>query len=75
RNSILDILVIFKPIAAVGGIWLYGYVSWIICWVVLYKTIGKKKIENVKIWVIVFFSSLAVATILIESSLKWLPLA
>ena len=76
RNSILDILVIFKPVAALGGIWLYSYISWIICWIVLYKTIGKKqKIGNIKIWVIVFFGSLGVATILIESSLKWPPLA
>lgn len=72
RKSITDTLAIWEPIAAVGGIWLYGYLVWIASWGILYKVLGKRqKIGNMKIWLAVFFVSLAISTILMEASLKW----
>ncbi len=72
RDSLTDTLEIWTPIAAVGGIWLYGYLAWIISWGILYKGLGKRqKVGNMKIWLAVFFVSLAISTILMEASLKW----
>lgn len=72
RKSLIDTLEIWEPIAAVGGIWLYGYLVWIASWGILYKVLGKRqKIGNMKIWLAVFFVSLAISTILMEAILKW----
>ena len=72
RSSLTDTLAIWKPIAAVGGIWLYGYLVWIVSWGILYKVLGKRqKVGNMKIWLAVFFVSLAISTILMEASLEW----
>jgi hypothetical protein len=72
RKSITDTLVIWQPIAVVGGIWLYGYLAWIASWGILHKVLGRRqKMGNMKIWVAVFFVSLAISTILMEASLKW----
>jgi hypothetical protein len=76
RESLQAQLVIWKPIASVGGIWLYGYLAWIISWMILYKALGKKqKIGNMKVWIVVFFVSLGVTTVLMEASLEWPPLS
>jgi hypothetical protein len=76
RGPLLGFLQIWKPIAAVGGIWLYGYLAWIISWMILYKALGKKeKIANMKVWLVVFFASLAVSTVLMLASLDWPPLS
>jgi hypothetical protein len=89
RDSILWFVVIWKPTAALGGVMLYGYLIWVISWIILYFSLrnvrikksndnnncGRTKIKrDLKVCLIVFFLSLTITTILIEISLKWLPL-
>ncbi len=87
RDNILWLVVIWQPTAALGGVMLYGYLIWVISWIVLYFTLRNVRIKksnndsgrttikkDLKVWLIVFFVSLSITTILIEISLKWLPL-
>lgn len=54
------------------GVTLYGYAAWAILWVVLYlKLRHKEKAGSIKVWLIFFLISLAIATILIAATLKW----
>jgi hypothetical protein len=87
RESIQWLVEIWKPTASLGGVMLYGYLIWVISWIVLYFTLrnaGIKKSNNIRnrttikkdlrVWLIVFFISLSITTVLIELSLKWQPI-
>lgn len=65
-------LEIYSPAGTFSGIWFYSYVIWAILWVALFLILRRKEsVANIKIWLILFLTSLAVSTILIEASLKW----
>ena len=88
RDSIQWLVVIWKPTASLGGVMLYGYLIWVFSWIILYFTLRNINIQKsndnnngrttikkgLKVYLIVFFVSLSITTILIEISLKWLPL-
>jgi hypothetical protein len=88
RDSIQWLVVIWKPTASLGGVILYGCLIWVVSWIILYFSLRNVRIKksndnnsggfkikkDLKVCLIVFFLSLTITTILIEISLKWLPL-
>ncbi|MFQ5970244.1 MAG: hypothetical protein ACE5J2_07120 [Nitrososphaerales archaeon] len=65
-------LELYSPAGTFSGIWFYSYVLWGILWLGLFLLLRRRESAgSIKTWLILFFASLAVATVLIEMSLKW----
>jgi hypothetical protein len=67
-------LVPYGPAAQYGGIFMYSEITWAVLWMGLYIAMrNKERVGTIKFWLVFFLMSLAVATGLAESSLKWFP--
>lgn len=62
----------YSPAGTFSGIWFFSYALWGILWLGLFLLLRRReRVGSIKTWLILFFGSLAVTTILVEASLKW----
>lgn len=65
-------LEVYAPAGTFSGIWFYSYIVWALVWVIAYFVLrDKERVGSLKQWLVIFLSSVAIATVLIEISLKW----
>lgn len=67
-------LEVYKPAAGYSGVYFFSHLVWAVLWAGLYFGLRHKEhVGTVKLWLLVFVMSLAIATGLITGSLPWLP--
>jgi hypothetical protein len=73
REEVLNsILGIYPALGTFGGIWLYGYLIWLVLWIVLYFALrGRASMGSLSTWINFFVVATLLGILITLASLEW----
>jgi hypothetical protein len=73
RDGVLkDMLTVYTPAAAFGGVWLYSYLIWIVLWTASHLALRRREsLGTLPAWTVIFVASVLTEILLGQITVEW----
>ncbi len=72
RSRLITLLELSTGTGPILGLWLYGYLFWLLLWAGLYISLRRRaELGSLTSWLVVLLMAVAVSAVLMLSSLGW----